>query len=124
MRRMICSVATIWYGRITSSIRSAVSTQYRVRMFSNVCLAKKVLAKPVRSSIGLFVASAHQLVKSKLFEVLRARFVPTSFAEVLGPDRVAVVLRQRAVRDDEQLHVLEETRSRPRSCPADSGRSG
>src|SRR5690606_19271431 len=36
-----------------------------------------------------------------------------SFAEVLGPNGVAVVLRERAVGDDEQLHVLEQPRPSP-----------
>ena len=67
----IRSVATIWYGRMTSSSRSAVSTQYLVRMLSSVCLAKNVLVKPVRSWIGLLVASAHHEVNSNEFEVLR-----------------------------------------------------
>ena len=71
MRCRIRSAATIWYGRITSSLRSTSNTQYFVRMFSSVCLAKNVLVKPVRSAMGLFVASAHQLVNSKLFDVLR-----------------------------------------------------
>ena len=74
----IRSVATIWYGRITSSIRSAVSTQYFVRMFSRACLAKNVFANADKSVIGLFCASAHHDVNSKLFEVFRTRFDPAA----------------------------------------------
>jgi hypothetical protein len=86
-------------------------------------LAKKVLVKPVRSVIGWFFASAHQLVKEKLFEVLPAlRLLRCSPGAVAHG--VAVVLGQRAVADDEQLHVLEQARARPRSCRAGSGRSG
>jgi hypothetical protein len=40
-------------------------------MLSSVCFAKNVFVKPTRSAIGLFVASAHQLVNSKLFDVFR-----------------------------------------------------
>ena len=71
IRCRIRSVAAIWYGRITSSLRSASKTQYRVRMLSSVCLAKNVFVKPVRSAIGLFRASAHQLVNSKVLDVFR-----------------------------------------------------
>ena len=66
------SVATIWYGRMTSSVLSAVRTQYFVRMLSSECLARNVLANAVRSSIRLLLASAHQEVNSKLLEVFLA----------------------------------------------------
>ena len=82
-------------------------------MFSSACLAKKVLVKPVRSRIGLLVASAHHEVNSKEFEVLRARFAPPALVEVLSPRCVRVVLGQRAVADHEELDVLEQSGAGP-----------
>src|SRR5690606_23222127 len=73
IRLRILSVAAIWYGRITNSMRSAVSTQYRVSTLRSECLAKNVCVKPTRSAIGLLVASAHQDVNSKLFDVFLTR---------------------------------------------------
>ena len=73
------SVAAIWYGRITISTSSSVNTQNRVRMFRSVRCAKNVFAKSFRSVIGLFFASAHQLVNSKLLEVFLPPFVAAFF---------------------------------------------
>ena len=67
MRFSIRSVATIWYGRIAISFLSDVNTQYFVSRFSSECLAKKVLAKSIKSGMGRFSASAHQEVNSKLW---------------------------------------------------------
>ena len=58
MRPIIRSVAAIWYGRITRSILSLVKTQYLVRTFIRVCLAKKVRVKSIRSLIVLLLLSA------------------------------------------------------------------
>ena len=67
--------------------------------------------KPVSSVMGWFFASAHQLVKAKLLEVLLLlRLLDCSFMSVAHG--VAVVLGQRAVADDEKLHVLEQARAR------------
>ena len=104
----IRSVATIWYGRMTSSMWSAVRTQYLVKILSRVRLAKNVLAKPVRSRIGLFVASAHHDVNSKEFDVFRPLFSTCHLAQVLTTGGVGVVLGQRAVADHEDLDVLEQ----------------
>lgn len=38
----IRSVATIWYGRMTSNNSSDVNTQYFVRIFSTLCLEKSL----------------------------------------------------------------------------------
>ena len=74
-----------------------------------MCLAKKVLVNPTRSAIGLLVASAHQLVNSKLLDVcFFARLAAAHLADVGVAGGVAVVLRLRAVADDEQLHVAEQ----------------
>ena len=109
MRCRIRSVATIWYGRITSSLRSTSKTQYFVRMLSSVCLAKNVLVNPVRSAIGRLLASAHQLVNSKrVGRLLPAALAADRLADVPLAGRVGVVLRQRAVADHEQLDVLEQ----------------
>ena len=54
---------------MTISISSDVKTQYLVKMFKIVCLAKNVLAKSIKSIIGLFFLSAHQEVNSKLLLV-------------------------------------------------------
>jgi hypothetical protein len=81
-------------------------------MLSRVCLAKKVLVKPVSSVMGWFFASAHQLVKAKLLEVFSCCACPL-FLQMPVAHGVAVVLGQRAVADDEQLHVLEQAGARP-----------
>ena len=60
----IFSVATIWYGLITSNSSSLVNTQYLVNIFNNVCLVKKVLAKSIKSVIPLFFWSAQYEVNS------------------------------------------------------------
>jgi hypothetical protein len=49
---------------------SEVRTQYLVRTFNSECFAKKVFPKAIKSQMFLLLASAHQLVNSKLFEVL------------------------------------------------------
>src|SRR6218665_1523939 len=105
MRCRMRSAATIWYGRITSSLRSTSNTQYLVRTFSSECFAKKVLVKPVSSVIGWFFASAHQFVNEKLFEVLLVQ-MPVAHG-------IAVILGQRAIADDEELRILEQARARP-----------
>ena len=74
-----------------------------------MCLAKNVLVKPVRSAIGLLLASAHQLVNSKVFDVcFLPRLPPTVSLTCRVAGGVGVVLRQRAVADHEQLDVLEQ----------------
>ena len=49
-------------------------------MFNKVCLAKNVFVNPTRSVIGLLLASAHQLVYSKLFDVFRRLLFPDASA--------------------------------------------
>ena len=79
-----------------------------------MCLAKNVLVKPVRSWIGLFVASAHQMVNSNEFDVLLApASCPRCSLRCWRRGGVGVVLGQRAVADHEQLHVLEQARAGP-----------
>ena len=84
-----------------------------VRMLSSVCLAKNVLVKPARSWIGLLVASAHQLVNSKVLEVLRRARLPPAARRGADAGGVGVVLRERAVADHEELHVLEQAGAGP-----------
>ena len=83
-------------------------------MFSSVCLAKNVRVKPDRSWIGLFVASAHHEVNSNELTSACARASPPAASlDVLAAGGVGVVLRQRAVADHEELHVVEQARARP-----------
>lgn len=63
---------------MTSRVRSAVSTQYRVRIASRVCFAKNVFVKPRRSRIGAFAASAHHDVNSNELLVRRTRDRPAA----------------------------------------------
>ena len=80
-----------------------------------MCLAKNVFVKPVRSAIGLLLASAHQEVNSKRVRRLAACACRRPLLVDVLTSRVVlrVVLRQRAVADHEELHVLEQARAGP-----------
>ena len=94
-----------------------MSTQYRVSTASRLCFAKKVLVKPESPWMGLFWASAHHDVNSKELDVARALLASLRLLDVLAARRVAVVLRQRAVADDEDLHVFKQSGTRPEALP-------
>ena len=105
---------TIWYGRITSRLRSTSKTQYLVRMLSSVCLAKNVFVKPVRSAIAPVARvgpPARELEACSTSAACRAP--PRLLGHVRVAGGVGVVLRLRAVADHEELDVLEQAGAGP-----------
>ncbi len=114
MRCRIRSAATIWYGRMTSSLRSTSKTQYLVRTFSSVCLAKNVFVNADQVGDRLVVRVGPPARELEAVRGLLARpLAAGQLADVPVAGGVAVVLRQRAVADHEQLYVLEQPRVGP-----------